>query len=123
MLYEVITDFGDGGYRKMQMRVNSSTGGVVEIRTADKAAKLLASLVVPKSDGWTEKEYDLKLALRNVHDLSVSLKGEGQVEIDWMRFGQNAGEFALQSRASIKPWEQGAFETRKYRNLFRNNFV
>ncbi|HPW72115.1 MAG TPA: glycosyl hydrolase family 8 [Bacteroides graminisolvens] len=111
-------DFGEGGYRKMQMRVNSSTGGVVEIRTADKAAKLLASLVVPKSDGWIEKEYDLKLALRNVHDLSVSLKGEGQVEIDWMRFGQNAGEFALQSRASIKPWEQGAFETRKYRNLF-----
>ena len=53
-----------------------------------------------------------------MHDLSVSLKGEGQVEIDWMRFGQNAGEFALQSRASIKPWEQGAFETRKYRNLF-----
>lgn len=86
------------------MRTRSLSGGVLQVRTG-KNGKPVATVSIPRSKEWVESRVPVVSAPTGVNDLHVSLLKGSQVEVDWIGF-------------DALPWEEGAFKTREYRNLF-----
>ncbi len=56
---------------------------------------------------------------RGVIDLKIQSKDGREVTVDWIGFDLKADIHpALLSTTALTPWDKGAFETHKYRNLF-----
>lgn len=97
-------DFGNEKVQELTVRARSASGGVLQVRTG-KSGKLIATIRIPRSKEWVENRVPVALAPTGIQDLYVSLQSGSQVEVDWIGF-------------DALPWEEGAFKTRKYRNLF-----
>ena len=97
-------DFGNEKVQELTVRTRSTSGGVLQVRTG-KSGKLIATVSIPRSKEWVENRVQVASAPTGIQDLYVSLQSGSQVEVDWIGF-------------DALPWEEGAFKTRKYRNLF-----
>lgn len=97
-------DFGNEKVQELVVRTRSLSGGVLQVRTG-KNGKPVATVSIPRSKEWVESRVPVVSAPTGVNDLHVSLLKGSQVEVDWIGF-------------DALPWEEGAFKTREYRNLF-----
>ena len=97
-------DFGNEKVQELTVRARSTSGGVLQVRTG-KSGKLIATIRIPRSKEWVENRVQVASSPTGIQDLYVSLQSGSQVEVDWIGF-------------DALPWEEGAFKTRKYRNLF-----
>ena len=79
-------NFGEGTPRKIKARVTSDNGGTLQIRINGTNGPVISEIKVPKTDKWTNIESSIRSAQTGIHDLYVSLKGSGKVEIDWISF-------------------------------------
>ena len=79
-------NFGDSTPRKVKARVTSDNGGTLQIRINGTNGPVISEIKVPKTDKWTNIESPVRSAQTGIHDLYVSLKGSGKVEIDWISF-------------------------------------
>lgn len=98
-------DFGKDKVQKIVVRVNSATEGILQIRADGKNGPLIASINIPTSENWKEISMPVHFAPTGIHNLHISLLKGKRIEVDWIGFDG-------------LPWTEGAFETRKYRNLF-----
>lgn len=97
-------DFSNEKVQELTVRTRSASGGVLQVRTG-KSGKLIATVRIPRSKEWVENRVPVASSPTGIQDLYVSLQSGSQVEVDWIGF-------------DALPWEEGAFKTRKYRNLF-----
>lgn len=97
-------DFGNEKVQELVVRTRSLSGGVLQVRTG-KNGKPVAIVSIPRSKEWVESRVPVASAPTGVSDLHVSLLKGSQVEVDWIGF-------------DALPWEEGAFKTREYRNMF-----
>jgi len=79
-------DFGKTALKTVKVRANSSTGGIVEIRTDKPDGPLLAKIEIPKDADFRELTAKLATPPTGLHNLVVTQPGEGTVEIDWVSF-------------------------------------
>lgn len=95
-------DFGSERVEQVTVRARSARGGTLAVRAG---GKVVARVRVPRGGGWQCARARVAGAPLGVSNLSVTLQQGGAVEVDWLGF-------------DALPWERGAFETRRYRNLF-----
>ncbi len=96
-------DFGKEPVQEVKIRVKSASGGTLQIKAGDKK-NVIATIKVPRCKEWTVVSAPVKNAPEGIQNLYVTLKN-GSMEVDWLGFDGT-------------PWSKGAFETKKYRNLF-----
>ena len=78
--------FGKKSAGRIYVNAYSETGGTLVISTSDKPGVVLATISVPKGQGWHVIEktgLTLPAGLKNLKLLS---KSDGDVELDWIRF-------------------------------------
>ncbi|WP_418699263.1 family 43 glycosylhydrolase [Bacteroides sp.] len=80
-------DFGKDKVKKVNVRVNSAAGGVLQI-CAGKNGPVIASVNIPQSRNWTVVSTPVSSAPTGVHDLFISLPKGNQAEVDWISFGK-----------------------------------
>lgn len=78
-------DFG-GKPKKITANVMSETGGTLQVRSGGANGPVLAELVVPKSTGWTLAKASVANLPKGIQHLFVTLKDNGNVAADWIRF-------------------------------------
>lgn len=78
-------DFGKG-VKSIQVKACSETGGHLIVRSADSPDSVIADITVPKGTGWTVIKRPTSGKTGGVKNLLLQLKGEGKVEIDWIKF-------------------------------------
>ncbi len=99
-------DFGTEPVKEIAINVRAKAAATVQVSAmAGRKGTPIATVSVPRSDRWTVVRVPVDYAPSGVQDLQVSLKKGNNVEIDWIGF-------------DAMPWDQGAFKTREYRNLF-----
>lgn len=79
-------DFGKKILKQVGIRVRSTTGGTLLIRTNGAAGKIIAEAHIPKADEWHIVKKPLLVTPAGINNLVVQLKGEGNVEVDWVSF-------------------------------------
>ncbi len=98
-------DFGTEPVGEMVVNARAPMGGTLQVRIDGKQGMQIAAVKLPRNNEWNQVRVPVKNAPQGVQDLYVSLQNGSQVEVDWIGF-------------DALPWEAGAFQTRKYRNLF-----
>jgi len=79
-------NFGKKTLKYTVIKARSTTGGTLFIRTKDAAGKIIAEVKIPKGSDWGIIKKPVLAAPTGVKNLVVQLKGEGNVEVDWVRF-------------------------------------
>lgn len=79
-------DFGSNALKTVKVKATSPTGAKLLVRAGGQAGAVIAEVKIPKGTQWGEISASLKNAPTGVHDLFVSLEGNGSVEIDWIKF-------------------------------------
>jgi hypothetical protein len=79
-------DFGNKKLKSVNVNAISENGGVVEIRLDKVDGPIVTQIEFAKSTDWTIGGTDLLAILSGIHNFFVSLKEEGKIEIDWIRF-------------------------------------
>lgn len=79
-------DFGTSPLRSVNLRAVSATGGPVEIHLDKVDGPLLARVDIPKGSEWKVVSAKLVRAATGIHDLVVTRKSAGAVDLDWLRF-------------------------------------
>ncbi|MDR0844547.1 MAG: family 43 glycosylhydrolase [Tannerella sp.] len=79
-------DFGNKKIKKIKARVSSVSGGVLLVRVDGLNSPVVARINVPKGTQWIEVNASLLKQQKGIHNVFVSLEGEGNVEIDWISF-------------------------------------
>jgi endo-1,4-beta-D-glucanase Y len=97
-------DFGNEKVQELTVRARSLSGGALQVRAGEKGG-LIATVTIPRNKEWAEYRVPVASTPVGIQDLYVSLQTGSQVEVDWIGF-------------DALPWEEGAFKTQKYRNLF-----
>ncbi len=99
-------DFGTETVKEIALNVRAKSAATIQVSTLwDKEKTVIATVKVPRSADWTVVRVPVDNAPLGIQDLQVSLQKGNNVEIDWIGF-------------DAMPWNQGAFQTRQYRNLF-----
>ncbi|MDR2499441.1 MAG: family 43 glycosylhydrolase [Tannerellaceae bacterium] len=80
-------DFGKIRAEKIVARLASPTGGKLVVRVGGLDGKIVAEIDVPKDTVLTRIAAPIASLPKGVHDLFVSLAGEGTVSVDWISFG------------------------------------
>ncbi len=84
-------DFGSGNLKDLFAMVSSgSKGGQIEIRLDDLEGKVLATLDVPNTGGWTNwrvMKTPITYQTKGIHNIYCVFKGEGQylLNVNWLR--------------------------------------
>jgi len=76
----------DGKSKKVQAKVQSSTGATLEVRLDKASSPVVATIKVPKSDQWQTIEASVKSIKTGKYNLIVTQKGQGKAEVDWVSF-------------------------------------
>lgn len=79
-------DFGSKSYKSVYVNTNSTTGGTLEIRIDGVKGPLLAEVKVLKGETWSIAKASVSKLKPGVHHLVVVMKGQGKVEVDWIKF-------------------------------------
>ncbi|MDP9046595.1 MAG: hypothetical protein M3N14_00560, partial [Bacteroidota bacterium] len=56
------------------------------IRTSDNPGKIAAEVTIPKGSNWREIKKSISALSPGIKNLVIQLKGDGNVEVDWVRF-------------------------------------
>jgi hypothetical protein len=78
--------FNSISFKKVIANAQSTTGGTLEIRLDKADSSLIANVKIPKGSGWQNIESTIKAIKSGNHNLVVSFKGSGSVEVDWIKF-------------------------------------
>jgi hypothetical protein len=79
-------DFGGEPLKAVTVRTAAPSGGLIEIRQDNPDGPVLARVKIEPGANWAEAKAELAEAPTGVHDLVVSLPGEGRLEVDWVSF-------------------------------------
>ena len=80
-------DFGKKRLKSVTVKVLSTTGGTLEIRTKGIKGSLIAEVKIPVSTNWQDINVPIKKIEAGIQNLSVTLLEDGkQVEVDWISF-------------------------------------
>jgi hypothetical protein len=72
--------------KSVQVKASSLTGGTLQIRLDKADGALIAEVKIPNGNSFTTINADLLNCKDGIHNLFVTLKDKGPVEIDWIRF-------------------------------------
>ncbi|MBN1924490.1 MAG: family 43 glycosylhydrolase [Prolixibacteraceae bacterium] len=78
--------FGNKKLKKAQVEVLSATGGILQIRLNNANGPVISEVKIPDCENRTTVESTLLKFKKGIHNLFITLKGDEQVEIDWVRF-------------------------------------
>lgn len=78
--------FGKKAPKSVWVRAASTTGATLVIRANNAAGPVLAEVTIPKASGWTTVKRSIAAVSPGIKNLVVQLKGEGRLEVDWIRF-------------------------------------
>lgn len=79
----------------------------------------IASVEIPVSEDYVLVTLPINKSPRGVIDIKLQSKDGREVSVDWIGFDLKAELHpAILSHTQLQPWQKGAFETHKYRNLF-----
>jgi len=78
--------FGKKALKSVIIRARSTTGGTIMIRTSDNPGKVAAEVTIPKGGDWREIKKSISALSPGIKNLVIQLKGDGNVEVDWLRF-------------------------------------
>ncbi len=73
-------------FKKVQVKVTSQTGGIVQIRLDKPDGILISEIQIPVTAEWNISESDIASIQPGIHNLVVVLKDNNPVDIDWIRF-------------------------------------
>ncbi|MDR1407930.1 MAG: family 43 glycosylhydrolase [Tannerella sp.] len=79
-------DFGAAKPKTVTARVASASGGTLLVSLSGAKGRTIAELNVPGGGGWMDFGAALRDAPAGLHDITVSLKAKGPVEIDYIVF-------------------------------------
>jgi len=79
-------DFGKNAPEKMKVRITSKQGGTLQWRTGSRSGPILSEIIVPKNTSWKVIQTRLALPQTGLQHLFVTMKGTGDVDIDWLNF-------------------------------------
>lgn len=79
-------DFGSKKLKTVEVKARSEYGGTLQIRLDKADGLVIAEVKVPKGKSWSTVEAKVSKPQTGVHNLVVVLKGESEVEIDWLQF-------------------------------------
>jgi hypothetical protein len=79
-------DFGNTKYKSVSVNTNSTTGGTLQIRLNGLKGPLLAEVNISKGKTWSVLKTSVSKFKPGVHHLVVVMKGEGKVDVDWIKF-------------------------------------
>ncbi|PAP75039.1 family 43 glycosylhydrolase [Rubrivirga marina] len=79
-------DVGAAPPASVRLRVRSESGGTVKVRVGRDGAYTTADIELDAGDGWRTVEAPIENVPTGVRDVWVSLRSDGMVEVDWVRF-------------------------------------
>jgi hypothetical protein len=79
-------DFGKKPLKKVTVRTLSETGGTLQIRVNSINGPIVAEVKILKSNNWNDIKATVIKFEPGIHNLFVRLKGNSNVEVDWLRF-------------------------------------
>lgn len=79
-------DFGARKLKYATVRSASKTGGTLEIRLDGLDGAVIGQVAIPEGGDWGLFQASLSWFRPGIHNLFITLKGKGNVEIDWMSF-------------------------------------
>lgn len=78
--------FGKKALKTITIKARATTGVTLVIRTNDVAGKVIAEVNIPGGTDWGATKKPVIAAPTGVKNLVVQLKGDGNVEVDWVSF-------------------------------------
>jgi hypothetical protein len=78
-------DFEHKRIKSVVIKAFSEKGGVLQI-TSGKKKTVIAEVIIPKGNNWTEIKAPLLKFESGIQDLSVISKSDNQTEVDWIKF-------------------------------------
>ena len=79
-------EFGKKTVKSVNIQSISTTGATLIIRTKDAAGPVIAEINIPKGNNWSTVKKTITAIQPGIKNLVVQLKGDGKVEVDWIRF-------------------------------------
>lgn len=79
-------DFGNKKFKTIHVRVSSQTGEILKVRLDKPDGPVIAELKISGGAGWKTVVSHISKLKPGVHNLIVSLKKPGNIELDWVRF-------------------------------------
>lgn len=79
-------DFGNVGLKKMKVRISTSSSNKLRLQLNGSDNKVIVESKVSTDGKWQEIVLPLKKRTKGIHDIQISLVGEGKTEIDWISF-------------------------------------
>lgn len=79
-------DFGSKAPGSVSVLASSKTSGILEIRLNSSSGPVIAEVKVPVTVSWKVVNAKLSKRYTGQKDLFVVMKGEGDVEVDWLCF-------------------------------------
>ena len=79
-------EFGKKVPKSVYIKANSMTGATLIIRTKDEAGPVIAEVNIPKGSNWSTIKKNISGLQPGIKDLVMQIKGDGKVEVDWIRF-------------------------------------
>ncbi|HEX7692286.1 MAG TPA: family 43 glycosylhydrolase [Sediminibacterium sp.] len=79
-------DFENRKASSVEVRAASTTGGTPQVRTGKADGPVIAEIPVAARAGWNMYQAPVKKPRKNINHLFISWKGEGNAEVDWIRF-------------------------------------
>jgi hypothetical protein len=79
-------DFGSKKLTSVNVRAQSQTGCVLQIRLNNANGPVIAQVEIPNDSEWNDIKASVSKVQSGIHNLVVELKNEKLVEVDWIRF-------------------------------------
>lgn len=79
-------EFAKKAPKSVYVIANSMTGATLIIRTKDATGPVIAEVNIPKGSNWSTVKKTISGLQPGIKDLVIELKGDGKVEVDWIRF-------------------------------------
>ena len=102
VVYERV-DFGNDGVTEVVVRAKAASSGKIVVESE---GKRIAVISIPKSSSWQDFRTSVLFSPKGINDIKVWLMNGSRIEIDNIGF-------------DMLPWQEGAFTSKKYRNIFQ----
>ena len=102
VVYERV-DFGNDGVTEVVVRAKAASSGKIVVESE---GKRIAVISIPKSSSWQDFRTSVLSSPKGINDIKVWLMNGSRIEIDNIGF-------------DMLPWQEGAFTSKKYRNMFQ----
>lgn len=79
-------DFGKAQQKKIKAKVSSSTGATMQLQLDRHDNPAAAEVKIPQNDNWTIITAPVKNLSAGIHNIYLSISGDGHLEIDWICF-------------------------------------